>query len=57
MLDIFAIPAFTDNYIWTIVNGKEAIVIDPGDANTYLGKELKTTVDIFATIRNWKDNY
>jgi len=57
MLNIFAIPAFTDNYIWTIVNGKEAIVIDPGDANTYLGKELKTTVDIFATIRNWKDNY
>ena len=31
MLDIFAIPAFDDNYIWTIVNGKEAIVVDPGD--------------------------
>ena len=52
MLNIFAIPAFTDNYIWTIVNAKEAIVIDLGDANNFLGKELKTTVDIFTTTRN-----
>tara|TARA_B100000929_G_scaffold248348_1_gene207332 strand:+ start:546 stop:704 length:159 start_codon:yes stop_codon:yes gene_type:complete len=52
MLNIFAIPAFTDNYIWTIVNDKEAIVIDLGDANNFLGKELKTTVDIFTTTRN-----
>ena len=31
MLDMFAIPAFDDNYIWTIVNVKEAIDVDPGD--------------------------
>lgn len=47
MLNIFAIPAFTDNYIWTIVNGKEAIVIDPGDAkpviDTFKEKDLTLT--------------
>jgi len=32
MLNIFPIPAFTDNYIWTIYNDQYAIVVDPGDA-------------------------
>lgn len=27
-----AIPAFNDNYIWAISNGRDAVVIDPGDA-------------------------
>lgn len=31
-LQISAIPAFTDNYIWLIHDNKSAIVIDPGDA-------------------------
>ncbi len=26
------LPAFTDNYIWMLHNGREAIVVDPGDA-------------------------
>lgn len=29
---IVPIPAFSDNYIWLIHNGREAAVIDPGDA-------------------------
>ena len=34
MLSIFPIPAFQDNYIWTLVDHshKQAIVVDPGDA-------------------------
>lgn len=32
MNQIFAIPAFTDNYIWCIHDGKYATVVDPGDA-------------------------
>jgi hydroxyacylglutathione hydrolase len=32
MLKIFPVPAFQDNYIWTVHNGQHAIVVDPGDA-------------------------
>jgi hydroxyacylglutathione hydrolase len=31
-LQIIPIPAFKDNYIWLIHNGRVAIVVDPGDA-------------------------
>lgn len=30
-LEIAAIPAFDDNYIWALVRGKECAVVDPGD--------------------------
>ncbi|AEP29592.1 hydroxyacylglutathione hydrolase [Brumicola nitratireducens] len=32
MNNIFAIPAFSDNYIWCVHDGKHALVVDPGDA-------------------------
>ena len=32
-MKIFAIPAFTDNYIWSIVEKDQFVVVDPGDAN------------------------
>jgi len=31
-MDLLALPAFTDNYIWMLHNGREALVVDPGDA-------------------------
>jgi hydroxyacylglutathione hydrolase len=31
-MDLIAIPAFTDNYIWMIHDGAHALVVDPGDA-------------------------
>ncbi|MGL4667001.1 MAG: hydroxyacylglutathione hydrolase [Saezia sp.] len=31
-MTIIALPAFSDNYIWMLHNGQEAIVIDPGIA-------------------------
>jgi len=31
-LQIIPIPAFKDNYIWLIHNGRQATVVDPGDA-------------------------
>ena len=34
--EITAISAFADNYIWLISNGKQAIVIDPGQAQPVL---------------------
>ena len=33
MISVFPIPAFTDNYIWCIHNGTDAVIIDPGDAS------------------------
>ncbi len=35
-LQIIAIPAFKDNYIWLIHNGTSAIVVDPGDSSPVL---------------------
>lgn len=33
MITVHPIPAFEDNYIWLIHNGRHAAVIDPGDAD------------------------
>lgn len=31
-MKLIALPAFTDNYIWMLHNGRQALVVDPGDA-------------------------
>lgn len=35
-MNLIPIPAFADNYIWLIHNGREALVVDPGDAQPVL---------------------
>ncbi|HUP97791.1 MAG TPA: hydroxyacylglutathione hydrolase [Usitatibacter sp.] len=32
MMAIHAVPAFKDNYIWILENGREAVAVDPGEA-------------------------
>ncbi len=32
MIDLHAIPIFTDNYVWVLSEGGRAVVVDPGDA-------------------------
>jgi hydroxyacylglutathione hydrolase len=32
MLSIIPIPAFADNYIWSLQRGRKGVVVDPGDA-------------------------
>jgi hydroxyacylglutathione hydrolase len=32
MFNVLAVPAFQDNYLWLIHDGKHAAVVDPGDA-------------------------
>ena len=32
MMQVFAVPAFSDNYLWVLANGRSAAVVDPGDA-------------------------
>jgi hydroxyacylglutathione hydrolase len=31
-MDLTALPAFTDNYIWMFHDGRQAVVVDPGEA-------------------------
>jgi len=35
-MELVALPAFTDNYIWMIHDGRQAVVVDPGDATPVL---------------------
>jgi hydroxyacylglutathione hydrolase len=52
MLEIVPLPAFQDNYIWTLRLGKSAAVVDPGEARPvkeYLAREGLTLVAILAT--------
>lgn len=52
MLEIVPLPAFQDNYIWTLRSGKNAAVVDPGEARPvkeYLAREGLTLVAILAT--------
>lgn len=35
-LSVLAVPAFNDNYLWLIHDGKQAAVVDPGDAKPIL---------------------
>jgi hydroxyacylglutathione hydrolase len=32
MMKLVALPAFTDNYVWMLHDGTQALVVDPGDA-------------------------
>lgn len=32
MLRLIPVPAFTDNYLWVLHDGRRALVVDPGDA-------------------------
>ena len=31
-LEYVPVPAFSDNYIWLVSNGRDAVVVDPGEA-------------------------
>lgn len=35
-MNLIALPAFADNYIWMIHDGKRCIVVDPGDASVVI---------------------
>ena len=52
MLEIVPLPAFQDNYIWTLRDQKSAAVVDPGEARPvkeYLAREGLSLVAILAT--------
>lgn len=35
-LHVLTVPAFQDNYLWLVHNGRHAVVVDPGDATPIL---------------------
>jgi hydroxyacylglutathione hydrolase len=52
MLEIVPLPAFQDNYIWTLRSGRHAAVVDPGEARPvreYLAREGLTLAAVLAT--------
>ncbi len=52
MTTIIPIPAFADNYIWLLRDGRSAVVVDPGDATpvlAYLERAGLTLTAILAT--------
>jgi hydroxyacylglutathione hydrolase len=52
MPDIVPLPAFRDNYIWTLRHARYAAVVDPGEARPvleYLAREKLTLAAILAT--------
>jgi hydroxyacylglutathione hydrolase len=51
-LQVVPIPAFKDNYIWSLNDGRSAAIVDPGDARPvldYLTRENLELVAILAT--------
>lgn len=49
-LQLHAIPAFNDNYIWLLHNGQHAVVVDPGDANPVLETLKKLNLQLSALL-------
>ncbi len=52
LLQVWPIPAFDDNYIWCIHDGRSALVVDPGDADpvlAYLNDQKLTLTGILIT--------
>lgn len=49
-LNVTALPAFNDNYIWLIDNGANAVVIDPGDAAVVMTELQKRALSLSAIL-------
>lgn len=50
MLEILPIPAFKDNYIWLINDGRHAVVVDPGDAGPVIRQLEQTGLTLEAIL-------
>jgi hydroxyacylglutathione hydrolase len=55
-LQVIAIPAYNDNYIWCIRNKNDCVVVDPGDASPvleYCQTEQLSLCGILITHHHW----
>ena len=49
-LQVVPIPAFDDNYLWLLVRGKHALVVDPGDAAPVLDYLMAHALELCAIL-------
>lgn len=49
-MELIAIPAFEDNYIWMIQHGQEALVVDPGEASPVIQALRSRSVSLSAIL-------
>ena len=49
-MNLIPIPAFSDNYLWTLHNGQQALVVDPGDAAPVVEYLQKNRLDLAAIL-------
>jgi hydroxyacylglutathione hydrolase len=58
MLNIIPIPAFDDNYIWLLHNARNAVVVDPGDAEPVIKtlKQLNLTLSAILITHHHSDH-
>ncbi|WMW79577.1 hydroxyacylglutathione hydrolase [Undibacterium cyanobacteriorum] len=49
-LSILAVPAFDDNYLWIVHNGRQAIVVDPGNGEVVAARLQELHLDLVAIL-------
>jgi hydroxyacylglutathione hydrolase len=49
-MDLLALPAFADNYIWMLHDGRRAVVVDPGDAAPVLAALDRHRLELTAIL-------
>ena len=49
-MNLLALPAFADNYIWMLHDGPRAVVVDPGDAAPVHAKLDELGLDLAAIL-------
>jgi hydroxyacylglutathione hydrolase len=49
-LNVLPVPAFNDNYLWLIHNGRHAVAVDPGDAQPILDALQEQQVSLSAIL-------
>ena len=57
-MQLLPIPAFTDNYIWLLHDGRRALVVDPGEAAGVLAalKDLGLALDTILITHHHADH-
>ena len=57
-MQLIPLPAFTDNYIWMLHNGRHALVVDPGDARPVIDalQQLDVTLETILVTHHHADH-